>query len=57
VLGAAGTIKAKGRVVYFPIRKLKPGKYVYAIRMVSTMNPQRVTVLSSKTFRVGSSRR
>jgi len=27
------------------------------IRMVSTMNPQRITVLSSKTFRVGSSRR
>ncbi len=57
VLAASGTIKAKGRVVYFPIRKLKPGRYVYAIRMVSTMNPQRITVLSSKTFRVGSSRR
>jgi hypothetical protein len=57
VLGATGTIKAKGRVVYFPIRKLKPGRYVYAIRMVSTMNSQRVTVLSSKTFRVRPSRR
>jgi hypothetical protein len=57
LLGATGTIKAKGRVVYFPIRKLKPGKYVYAIRMVSTMNPQRITVLTSKTFRVGASRR
>jgi hypothetical protein len=57
VLAAAGTIKAKGRVVYFPIRRLKPGRYVYVIRMVSTMNPQRITVLSSKTFRVGSSRR
>jgi len=43
--------------VYFPIRKLKPGRYVYVIRMVSTMNPQRLTVLASKTFRVGSSRR
>jgi hypothetical protein len=57
VLAARGTIKAKGRVVYFPIRKLKPGRYVYVIRMVSTMNPKRITVLSSKTFRVGSSRR
>ncbi|MDX6506116.1 MAG: hypothetical protein QOG06_760, partial [Gaiellaceae bacterium] len=49
VLSATGTIKAKGRVVYFPIRKLKPGKYVYAIRMVSTMNPQRITLLTSTT--------
>ena len=57
VLSATGTIKAKGRVVYFPIRKLKPGKYVYAIRMVSTMNPQRITLLASRTFRVGASRR
>jgi hypothetical protein len=57
LLTATGTIKAKGRVVYFPIRKLKPGKYVYAIRMVSTMNPQRITVLASRTFRVGASRR
>jgi hypothetical protein len=56
VMTAAGTIKAKGRVVYFPIRKLKPGKYVYAIRMVSTMNPQRITLLT-KTFRVGASHR
>ena len=57
VMTASGTIKAKGRVVYFPIRKLKPGRYVYAIRMVSTMNPQRITVLTSKTFRVSASRR
>jgi hypothetical protein len=57
VMKASGTIKAKGRVVYFPIRKLKPGKYVYAIRMVSTMNPQRITVLVSRTFRVSAARR
>lgn len=57
VLVVAGTIKAKGRVVYFPIRKLKPGKYVYAIRMVSTMNPQRITLLTSQPFRVGASRK
>lgn len=57
LLRASGTIKAKGRVVYFPIRKLKPGRYVYAIRMVSTMNQQRITVLASRTFRVGPSHR
>lgn len=57
VMKASGTIKAKGRVVYFSIRKLKPGKYVYAIRMVSTMNPQRITVLVSRTFRVSAARR
>jgi hypothetical protein len=57
LLGATGTIKAKGRVVYFPLRKLKPGRYVYAIRMVSTMNPQRITVLASRPFRVGAARR
>ncbi len=57
LLAATGTIKAKGRVVYFPARKLKPGRYVYAIRMVSTMNPQRITVLASQPFRVGAAHR
>jgi hypothetical protein len=53
VLTAKGLIKAKGRVVYFPSRRLKPGRYVFGIRMTATMNPQRVTVLSSPAFRVG----
>ena len=57
LLLAKGTIKAKMRVVYFPSRKLKPGKYVYAIRMSAAMNPQRVSVLVSRPFRVGSARR
>ena len=57
LLRATGTIKAKGRAVSFPARKLKPGRYVYAMRMVSTMNPNRVTVLVSRSFRVGLSRR
>ena len=54
---AVGTIKATGRVVYFPARRLKPGRYVYAIRMAATMNPQRVTLLVSPAFRVGVARR
>jgi hypothetical protein len=57
VLGAKGTIKAKSRVVYFPRRKLKPGKYVYAIRMTATVNPQRASVFVSAPFRVVRARR
>jgi hypothetical protein len=38
--------------VYFPRRRLKPGKYVYAIRMSATMNPKRVSILVSRPFRV-----
>jgi hypothetical protein len=54
---ASGKIKAKTRVVYLPRRRLKPGKYVYAIRMSATMNPKRVSVLVSRPFRVGRARR
>jgi hypothetical protein len=57
LLFAKGTIKAKMRIVRFPSRKLKPGKYVYAIRMSAAMNPKRVSVLVSRPFRVGSARR
>jgi hypothetical protein len=57
LLFAKGKIKAKMRVVYFPSRKLKPGRYVYAIRMSASMNPKRVSVLVSRPFRVGSARR
>ena len=39
--------------VKFPKRRLKPGCYVYAIRMTATMNPSRASVLVSKPFRVG----
>jgi hypothetical protein len=52
-----GTIKAKARIVYLRGRKLKPGKYVFAIRMSAAMNPKRVSVLVSRPFRVGSARR
>jgi hypothetical protein len=57
LLFSRGTIKAKTRVVYFPRRRLKPGKYVYAIRMSATMNPKRVSVLVSRPFRVARARR
>jgi hypothetical protein len=48
-----GTIKATNKLVSFPAHKLKPGRYVYAIRMSATMNPQRVSVLASRPFTVG----
>ena len=57
VLFAKGTIKAKTRVVYFPAGKLKPGAYVFAIRMAATMNPKRVSIFVSQRFRVGPRRR
>jgi hypothetical protein len=53
LLSARGVIKASGRLVYFPRRRLKPGRYVYAIRMSATMNPKRASVLVSRPFRVG----
>jgi hypothetical protein len=57
LLFSRGTIKAKTRIVYFPRRRLKPGKYVYAIRMSATMNPKRVSVLVSRPFRVARARK
>jgi hypothetical protein len=53
LLASTGTIKAKNRVVYFPARRLKPGRYVLAIRMAATMNPQRASLFVSRPFRVG----
>jgi hypothetical protein len=52
VLAASGKISAKSRVVRFPLRRLKPGRYVYAIRMQATMNTRRTTQLVSRAFRV-----
>ena len=50
---AKGTINATTRLVYFPVARLKPGLYVYAIRMSATMNPTRASVFVSRPFRVG----
>ena len=52
LLVARGTIKAKTRVVVLPHRKLKAGRYVFAIRMQATMNPARTTLVVSRPFRV-----
>jgi hypothetical protein len=52
VLAASGLIKAKNRVVRFPSRRLKPGRYVFAIRIQATMNTRRTTQLVSRVFRV-----
>jgi len=57
VVSAVGLVKATGRIVYFPSRRLKPGRYVYALRLAATMNPQRVSVLVGPAFRVGRARR
>jgi hypothetical protein len=53
LLFAHGLIKAGSRLVSFPTRRLKPGRYVYAIRMTATMNAKRASVLVSRPFRVG----
>ena len=53
LLLARGVIKASTRLVSFPTRRLKPGRYVYAIRMTATMNSSRASVLVSRPFRVG----
>jgi hypothetical protein len=53
VLKAKGTIAAKNRVVSFTARRLKPGRYVFGIRMVATMNTQRTSLFVSRAFRVG----
>jgi hypothetical protein len=52
LLFSSGRIAAKTRAVHFPRRMLKPGQYVYAIRLGATMNPLRVSVLVSRPFRV-----
>jgi hypothetical protein len=57
LLNASGTVRAIGSFVNFPRRRLRPGRYIYAIRMSASMNPKRVSVLFSRVFRVGSARR
>jgi hypothetical protein len=57
VSSVAGVIKATRRVVRFPFRRLKAGRYVYAMRLAATMNPQRVSVLVGPAFRVGVARK
>jgi hypothetical protein len=53
VLVAKGSVKAGWRPrLKFPRRALRPGTYVYAVRLRAAMNPRRTTVLVSRTFTV-----
>jgi hypothetical protein len=52
LLSATGRIKAKTRVVAFPRRRLRPGRYRLAIRMRASMNPSRASLLMSPVIRV-----
>jgi hypothetical protein len=52
VLAASGKISAKNRVVKFPARRLKRGRYLFAVRIQATMNTHRTTQFVSRVFRV-----
>ena len=46
-------IGGRGRVVRFRKQRLKPGYYVFGIRLAAEMNPVRTTTLVGSAFRVG----
>jgi hypothetical protein len=53
-LVGTGKIKAYfGRVVRLPARRVKPGFYVYGVRLSASMNPERANVYIGTPFRVG----
>ena len=39
-------------LVHFPTKRLRPGYYVYGVRLAATMNPNRTSVFTSRPFRV-----
>jgi hypothetical protein len=41
------------RVLKFPAKRLKPGYYVYGIRLAAEMNPARTNTFVGRAFRVG----
>jgi hypothetical protein len=54
VLRTSGRIRAGWKPrLRFPAQYLKPGRYVYAIRLRATMNPRRASALVSRPFVVG----
>jgi hypothetical protein len=55
-LTTKGKINARTMSLGFPARRLKPGRYVFAIRMAATMNPARTSLYISRAFTVGSRR-
>ena len=52
VLATAGKINARTMSLGLPARRLKPGRYVFAIRMAATMNPARTSLYVSRAFTV-----
>jgi hypothetical protein len=53
VLVASGTVRAGWKpLVRFPVGYLKPGRYVYAVRLRAAMNGHRTSVLVSRSFTV-----
>jgi hypothetical protein len=53
VLRTSGSVRAGWRPrLEFPRRKLRPGTYVYAVRLRAAANPRRSTVLVSRVFTV-----
>jgi hypothetical protein len=56
VLSTKGKINARTMSLGFPARRLKPGRYVFAIRMAATMNRARTSLYVSRAFTVGSRR-
>jgi hypothetical protein len=58
VKGAISTARGKavggwGRLVRFRKQRLKPGYYVFAVRMAAEMNPTRVSTFVGRAFQVG----
>jgi hypothetical protein len=52
VLSTRGKINARTMSLGLPARRLKPGRYVFAIRMAATMNPARASLYISRAFTV-----
>jgi hypothetical protein len=58
VFAARGKVRAhQGTFVRFKRKRLKPGYYVFAIRLRAEMNPTRTSTLVSKPFPVGTPRK
>ena len=54
---SSGTIKSRFvPAIQFPAGRLAPGAYVYAIRLVATLNDQRASLFVSKPFKVGTTK-
>ena len=51
-LFSRGRINARTMSLGLPARRLKPGRYVFAIRMVAAMNPARTSLYISRAFTV-----